>query len=430
MENIRFDFDAYREYVQAHSNADLFVCINQFYRIQCKKEEISIQHSFVSGMSTCRYSQDSMDFFACNGIAKSNLIDFKLNPIAHSILHKGLPAQCVNSAEHNNIDASFSLINITENDCRIIWNKQLEQLSDYNFTLTDLMMHIQNDVYFYFSSTGNEGYSTRTLFSPGIIIQQSPACFFSIFPSFNVNDIANLIGIVNHRAEMLPIVNDFNSLQHVLFSGTAICDLVFYFAMMLSEPIVKAGNSAISYADIGTDCFSKVLNMEENSISNKIILGTVDGEGMPRIPSMIINHGKITSLFTSGIDNLGISSTGSAYRFSHTEIPQVRPSKVSLHGNESLEEIIKQHRDIILIDNLAGHRESISLKTSRFEAYSTATIIKNGIYTARCPIKLQTTLKDIFKNIICVANDTHYGADGSIHAGSILVESNNMIARI
>lgn len=151
---------------------------------------------------------------------------------------------------------------------------------------------------------------------------------------------------------------------------------------------------------------------------------------MPRRPSMIINNGKITSLFTSGIDSIGISSTGSAYRFSHTDIPQVRPSKVSLRGDESLEEIIKQHRVIVLIDNLAGHRESISLKTSRFEAYSTATIIKNGIYTARYPIKLQTTLNDIFKNIICVANDTHYGADGSIFSGSILVENNNMIGRL
>lgn len=425
MKDLTLDMDIYTKYVSHNSNTDLFVSTNQMFNIEYNETDCDIRHSFITGLSTRVFSNDCVRFYAKDGLLEESICGLIKNPVAKAKFPPSILPE-VPTFNLEKINGKIPLLDFSEETLHALWTTLSSYLSEKNTNLNRLLLHCQLDFYYHFLPCGNIGYSQRMLFAPGIVTKNSPNLYFDIFPEFTLENIFKLADTTINVSN-LPMVNYELDFQYIVFANTAACDLLFYFTKFLSDSAVSQGNSFVRTSDVGKKRFSDVLSIEENSEKNKAISGSVDGEGVHRKTVKIIDQGVITSLFSGSRNGDIATSTGSVYRFSHTDAPRIQASKVALLGNNTLKSVIATYNDILFVDCLNGLQESISADTSSFEAFSLATIIKDGNAVKKCNIRIHTSIDTIYKNVICVTNDAHYGGSGTILSGAILVSNKNML---
>ena len=424
------ELNVYREYIYQKKNTELFVSINQKYNIECNEKTVNTHFSTTMGTGVRFFNKDFVEFISCNGISKESIQ--QLNN--RRMLATYFPKAEIASAEFGkfqgiDIDVEKETeLSISEQTVRDVWALYAENSISQGEVLEQFLLQCQRDLYLIFTSSGIEGYSTRTVFAPGIKLLGNSCVSYTLYPEIIISDKEKMKHIVRIPNMKLPIVSENIQLKYILFSGSAACDLVYFLLMLLTEDMVLSGYSFIHSEDIGKKLFSSEFTIEENSEKNKLIVGSVDGEGYKRKPVKIVENGVLNTLF-SGINNsLQLLSTGSAYRFSHTVVPQIRPSKAAVENRKSLQSVLSDYGEIIRIDSLTGLAQSFSPHTSEFTAFALATVIREGKPYYKRNIRIQTQIRDIFNEIISIADDEQYGIDGSVLSGSILVENKNFIS--
>lgn len=424
------DLDVYREYISQKKNVELFVSINQRYNIECNEKTVSTHHSTITGVGARFFNKDFVECISCNGISKESLKQLSERRLLASIFPgtrivqeecgkmKGIDVEVDNQIE----------LSISENICRETWEIYADNCIHKGELLERFMLQCQKDIYLIFTSTGIEGYSVRTVFAPGIKLMGSPSINYALHPEIIITDKEKMKRCVKISDINLPIIPENIKPKYILFSGAAACDLLFFLLMLLTEEMVITGNSYVCSGDIGKRIFSSELTIEENSERNKLIIGTVDGEGCRRMPIKIVENGVLNTLFSGFNNTLHLASTGSAYRFSHTMISQIRPSKVSVVNSNTLQSVLENYDEIIRIDSLTGLTESFSPGTSSFTAYTLATVVRRGQPLFKRSIRVNAQISAIFNEIISIADDEQYGADGSVLSGSFLIENKSFIS--
>lgn len=97
--------------------------------------------------------------------------------------------------------------------------------------------------------------------------------------------------------ETLPMASSITNVKYIMFSGAAISKILYLLTALLCKDMVLSGTSAFDVSDIGKNIFSNAITLEENSLINEAIVGNVDGEGMPRIQTKIIERGVLRAFF-------------------------------------------------------------------------------------------------------------------------------------
>ena len=206
-------------------------------------------------------------------------------------------------------------ITISPKECHLLWDNLSSMIHSESDSLEKLYIQYQREAYFLFSSTGIEGYSVRTIFSPGIETKSNPGCFYCISPKILPFTGTSIMKNLGFSHETLPMASSITNVKYIMFSGAAISKILYLLTALLCKDMVLSGTSAFDVSDIGKNIFSNAITLEENSLINEAIVGNVDGEGMPRIQTKIIERGVLRAFFSDFAPDSGLSGTSSAYRF-------------------------------------------------------------------------------------------------------------------
>lgn len=424
------NLELYREYVQNNKNTELFVALSDCYYINCVDNFVDFQHKNTKGMGLRKFNRNSTDFMCCDGISLESLELFqkKVVPSNHFPPAKIIPFQKNNFTPCNYQDIRNMDITISPKECHLLWDNLSSMIHSESDSLEKLYIQYQREAYFLFSSTGIEGYSVRTIFSPGIETKSNPGCFYCISPKILPFTGTSIMKNLGFSHETLPMASSITNVKYIMFSGAAISKILYLLTALLCKDMVLSGTSAFDVSDIGKNIFSNAITLEENSLINEAIVGNVDGEGMPRIQTKIIERGVLRAFFSDFAPDSGLSGTSSAYRFSHIELPKVQPTKVAVVGTDTTVSILDNYDNIAKVDDLTGIIESFNPRSSGFSAYAIATIYHGHTPVARLNINIKTTLVDILNKVICISSDGQYGGNGAIYGGSFLVKNQDIIS--
>lgn len=429
MRGIFENLQLYRQYVLEHPASELFVSSSKCYYVECTSSFIDIQERTQEGISKRVFLKDHTDFSYVDGISINsfhNIISQAQNVIS---LPKTtmIPSTLLNNhVDFNKISISVEC-ELNKEKCLQIWRDVSKYISSKGEKIHKMYIQYQRDFYLLVSKNSDIGYSERTVFSPGFQLCSSPACIYNIFPSYKDSIEYDKFFDISHSIDVPELTDCNKKIDYILLSDAAIIKLIFFLLFTLSKDTVLSNMSIFNKADLGKKLFSECINVEENSSSNKIILGDTDGEGMPRTPRYIIKQGIMKCFFSDYSPESGFDSTGSSFRFSHFTPPRVQPSKVAIIGNSTLGLIRDKYDRIAQLYDIVGIEESFDPKTTSFEAYAIAHFYVNGRIASRFKVNIKSSIIKILNNVLCIADDGKYGADGSIFCGSFLIENNHII---
>lgn len=166
---------------------------------------------------------------------------------------------------------------------------------------------------------------------------------------------------------------------------------------------------------------SRRLNVIENSSENRIVGGNIDGEGTARSPICIFENGVLKTLITKFSTNETTNSSGSAYRFDYSTLPQTKASKIYIEpGFLSEEELLLKYDLVGKVETFQGMYESFNKESFCFSAILHIKIIKRGRYIGYTTKKVNLNLIDILSNVTDVSNNVDYSGDGTLLAPSMI----------
>ena len=152
--------------------------------------------------------------------------------------------------------------------------------------------------------------------------------------------------------------------------------------------------------DYGKKVFSDKITIVEDSINNNLV-GTrlFDIEGNATYYKELVKNGKfITKLYDNKnaiIEDKQPTGTSGGVR-----------NMYIIPGNDSYEKLIKKMSNGIIIDSLEGLHAGANTITGELSLQATGYEVKEGkIYKPLKLIIMQTTLKELFNNVICIGND-------------------------
>lgn len=308
MHELLNNLELYRQYVRSNKNVELFVAICDCYYVNCAENFVDFQHKNTKGMGLRKFNSSSTDFMCCNGISLRSLELFQKGtvPINHFPPTRIVPFQTYGLTPCNYKDLKKSGTKVSPEECHELWDSLSSMIQDKSDSLEKLYIQYQRDAYVLFSSTGVEGYSVRTIFSPGIETKSNPGCLYTILPQIIPFTGVSILQNLDFPHKILPMVSSATKTKYLMFSGAAISKVLYLLSALLCKDMVLSGNSAFDVSDIGKKIFSKAITLEENSPTNEVIIGTVDGEGMPRIRTKIIENGVLRAFFRILRLNMGL----------------------------------------------------------------------------------------------------------------------------
>lgn len=152
--------------------------------------------------------------------------------------------------------------------------------------------------------------------------------------------------------------------------------------------------------DYGKQVFSNKITIVEDPLNTSLV-GTrlFDIEGNSTYYKELIKDGKfITKLYNNKnaiLENTNPTGTSGGVR-----------NMYIVSGNDSYEDLIKKMNNGIIIDSLEGLHAGANIITGELSLQGTGYEVKNGkINKALKLIIMQTTLKELFNNVISVGND-------------------------
>lgn len=294
-----------------------------------------------------------------------------------------------------------------------LFYKYKPQFADKGLRLEKLTLERYILAYKLANTHGVKGSGYKLLCSPTVLvtdksgIERQYTKIFSLIPhSEAIDKLYNSIDPVNiGNGSTL----DDLKIEHLLLSSHAVSELVYLLLFFLNDQALKFGKSYITENLDNLESALKIsplISIEENSQHNKIVGGSVDGEGSKRVPNYIFKNGifkKLLSSFASGTTKNG---SASVYRFDYNTLPHTKASKIYVKGGEiPVQAIIKQHDLIATVDTLQGIFESIDRLTFNFTALLEMKVYRYGEYLGRKTIKINSNLLKVLSSITLIAKE-------------------------
>ncbi|KAF0194139.1 MAG: PmbA protein [Bacillota bacterium] len=209
----------------------------------------------------------------------------------------------------------------------------------------------------------------------------------------------------------------------VVFTRSATAVLLFsLMSLMTSEALWKKHTFLRGLKE--PIIVSEKVTVIENSRQNLYHRGGVDGEGSPKKEITIIERGIVRTVLSDLLtgQSVGLESTGSSYRHSFRDMPRVRGTKIAMSAGDDTEgQLLSKYPDLAVISNLMGLAACLDPTSSRFQVAADAYLYRLGHIQGKSRILINSSLIDIFRNVIDIGSERGYGADGSLYVPSIVV---------
>lgn len=204
-----------------------------------------------------------------------------------------------------------------------------------------------------------------------------------------VNDVKNKIRAVSYKT------NKYN----VIIKNSEVFKILNRYKDMYDAEQIRNKLSPLT-KDYNKQVFSDKITIVEDPL-NECLVGRriFDMEGNATYYKELIKDGKfITKLYNNKnaiLENTNPTGTSGGVR-----------NMYIVPGSNSYEELIKEMNNGIIIDSLEGLHAGANTITGELSLQATGYEVKEGkISKALKLIIMQTTLKELFNNVICVGND-------------------------
>lgn len=274
---------------------------------------------------------------------------------------------------------------------------------------------IQNIEADFYNETCHDEFSFALTMQDGQKIETVYLSFYA--PEYDFNSFKKQL---EKKAEELSLKLCAQSIKtqkgKVILTNNAVADLLSTFADIFQMRTLETKESILS-SKLNTKVFSDKINIIENpKADNAIIKEYFDSEGVLTTYKEIINKG----VFQKALNDLEYAiktktdPTGNANLINNLYI---KP------GNKSLDDLINEMQDGIIIDEVFGLHSGVDIKSGNISLQSQGLLVENGkIIRGLKMIILSTNLLELFNSVLEIGNDMSK-TDLRISCPSILFEN-------
>ena len=213
---------------------------------------------------------------------------------------------------------------------------------------------------------------------------------------------------------------------NLIFNSTIFGYICFVFSYLISGECLVTNKDF--YEFIKDKKIKDTVRIIENSNLNKRLDCKYDMEGNLRIPYEIFSKGTLINAFTnsSSSKELGCINTASCFREDIKSYPtSVAPSVEIERGNDSqiIESLNEISEDYFMIDEIVGGEAGINPCNGEINLVCSG-YIHNGYQRGeKLKIYIQTSILELFNNIISMTSEKYYFSDCLILTPFVLVEN-------
>ena len=213
---------------------------------------------------------------------------------------------------------------------------------------------------------------------------------------------------------------------NLIFNSTIFGYICFVFSYLISGECLVTNKDF--YEFIKDKKIKDTVRIIENSNLNKRLDCKYDMEGNLRIPYEIFSKGTLINAFTnsSSSKELGCINTASCFREDIKSYPTSVASSVEIErGNDSqiIESLNEISEDYFMIDEIVGGEAGINPCNGEINLVCSG-YIHNGYQRGeKLKIYIQTSILELFNNIISMTSEKYYFSDCLILTPFVLVEN-------
>lgn len=213
---------------------------------------------------------------------------------------------------------------------------------------------------------------------------------------------------------------------NLIFNSTIFGYICFVFSYLISGECLVTNKDF--YEFIKDKKIKDTVRIIENSNLNKRLDCKYDMEGNLRIPYEIFSKGTLINAFTnsSSSKELGCINTASCFREDIKSYPTSVATSVEIErGNDSqiIESLNEISEDYFMIDEIVGGEAGINPCNGEINLVCSG-YIHNGYQRGeKLKIYIQTSILELFNNIISMTSEKYYFSDCLILTPSVLVEN-------
>ena len=213
---------------------------------------------------------------------------------------------------------------------------------------------------------------------------------------------------------------------NLIFNSTIFGYICFVFSYLISGECLVTNKDF--YEFIKDKKIKDTVRIIENSNLNKRLDCKYDMEGNLRIPYEIFSKGTLINAFTnsSSSKELGCINTASCFREDIKSYPTSVATSVEIErGNDSqiIESLNEISEDYFMIDEIVGGEAGINPCNGEINLVCSG-YIHNGYQRGeKLKIYIQTSILELFNNIISMTSEKYYFSDCLILTPFVLVEN-------
>lgn len=213
---------------------------------------------------------------------------------------------------------------------------------------------------------------------------------------------------------------------NLIFNSTIFGYICFVFSYLISGECLVTNKDF--YEFIKDKKIKDTVRIIENSNLNKRLGCKYDMEGNLRIPYEIFSKGTLINAFTnsSSSKELGCINTASCFREDIKSYPTSVATSVEIErGNDSqiIESLNEISEDYFMIDEIVGGEAGINPCNGEINLVCSG-YIHNGYQRGeKLKIYIQTSILELFNNIISMTSEKYYFSDCLILTPFVLVEN-------
>lgn len=213
---------------------------------------------------------------------------------------------------------------------------------------------------------------------------------------------------------------------NLIFNSTIFGYICFVFSYLISGECLVTNKDF--YEFIKDKKIKDTVRIIENSNLNKRLDCKYDMEGNLRIPYEIFSKGTLINAFTnsSSSKELGCINTASCFREDIKSYPTSVATSVEIErGNDSqiIESLNEISEDYFMIDEIGGGEAGINPCNGEINLVCSG-YIHNGYQRGeKLKIYIQTSILELFNNIISMTSEKYYFSDCLILTPFVLVEN-------
>ena len=213
---------------------------------------------------------------------------------------------------------------------------------------------------------------------------------------------------------------------NLIFNSTIFGYICFVFSYLISGECLVTNKDF--YEFIKDKKIKDTVRIIENSNLNKRLDCKYDMEGNLRIPYEIFSKGTLINAFTnsSSSKELGCINTSSCFREDIKSYPTSVATSVEIErGNDSqiIESLNEISEDYFMIDEIVGGEAGINPCNGEINLVCSG-YIHNGYQRGeKLKIYIQTSILELFNNIISMTSEKYYFSDCLILTPFVLVEN-------